>query len=426
MHTKISHFERETMNLNQSFNNYIKKNHLFSAKDKLLLAVSGGLDSAVLAHLCKLGDYDFAIAHCNFHLRGEDSNRDELFVKDLAAKYGVTFFSKEFDTNAIAKQNKKSIEETARDLRYNWFYELLKEQHFSYLLTAHHADDNIETVLMHFFRGTGIKGLRGMLPKQGKLIRPLLFTRRIDLEHYQQENQLEFVLDYTNAENDFTRNYFRNTFIPFVTRHFPEAEKNILANISRFRDAELLYNQSIEAHKKKLLEIKGTEVHIPVLKLKKSEPLHTIIYEIIKDYSFTSQQVNEVIDLLDSETGKFTASCSHQIIKNRGWLIITPIVTSDSSTIIIDEECAEILFSEGKLKITRSANIETGKSDWIASLDSSEIVFPVILRPWKQGDYFYPLGMKKKKKLARFFIDQKLSKPDKEKVWVIESNKKII
>jgi tRNA(Ile)-lysidine synthase len=430
------------MDLLKSFQQYIKQQHLFQQKDKLLLAVSGGVDSVVLCELCKQAGYDFAIAHCNFQLRGEESERDEQFVRALAEKYEVAFYSKTFDTKTVSQKEKKSIEETARDLRYNWFNELIGNTQLAksnevpavncplpvanWLLTAHHANDNIETVLMNFFRGTGIKGLHGILSKQNKIIRPLLFAIKKELLEFADENKLQFVTDYTNAENDFTRNYFRNELIPSIQKVFPEVEENILKNIGRLGEAEQLYNQAIALHKSKLLEQKANEIHIPVLKLQKVQPLATIIYEIIREYNFTAHQTEEVIALLESESGKYVQSPSHRIIKNRKWLIISLNQTEEAQHILIETNDKKIIFSEGKLQIEKHSTFDINHSPLTAQLDAAEIKFPLLLRKWKQGDYFYPLGMQKKKKLSRFFIDQKLSLTQKEKVWVIESNKKIL
>jgi tRNA(Ile)-lysidine synthase len=433
------------MDLLKSFQQYIKQQHLFQPKDKLLLAVSGGVDSVVLCELCKQAGYDFAIAHCNFQLREQESERDEQFVRTLAEKYEVTFYSKTFDTTTISEKEKKSIEETARDLRYKWFNEIINDKQIAagsnsaesnyplpithLILTAHHANDNVETVLMNFFRGTGIKGLHGILPKQNKVIRPLLFATKKQLHAFADDNKLQFVTDYTNAENDFTRNYFRNELIPSIQNIFPEVEENILKNITRFGEAEQLYKQAIALHKSKLLEQKGNEIYIPVLKLQKVQPLTTIIYEIIKHYNFTAHQTEEVVVLLQSESGKYVQSSSHRIIKNRKWLIISPNQTTTAQNILIEEQDKEVVFEVGVLQIESAqliSNFKLQTSNKIAQLDLSQIKFPLLLRKWKQGDYFYPLGMQKKKKLSRFFIDQKLSLTQKEKVWVIESNKKIL
>ena len=432
------------MNLLKKFTDFIKKENLFQPKDKLLLAVSGGVDSVVLCELCKLAGYDFVIAHCNFQLRGEESKRDEQFVRELTKKYNVEIFVKKFDTEKYAEENKLSIQVAARELRYGWFNQIVNGQlsmvnghagfiHHSpltihHILTAHHANDNIETLLINFFKGTGISGLRGILPKHGNIIRPLLFAKKEELIEFAKENNLSYVEDSSNASDKYTRNYFRNQLIPSVQKVFPQVEDNLLNNIQHFRDIEILYQQSIQLHKKKLLEKKGEEIHIPVLKLFKSDPLPTIVYEIIKDFGFTSNQTEDVIKLLNSDSGKYVQSHTHKIIKNRNWLIITSSLTTVAENILIEEEDKVVKFLNGKLEMKQisAAGYKLSGSESIAQLDSDEIKFPLLLRKWKQGDYFYPLGMKKKKKLSRFFIDQKLSLTEKENIWVLEMNKKII
>ena len=425
------------MDLYQEFIKNIQSHHLFEKKDFLLLAVSGGTDSVALCELCFRAGFHFEIAHCNFKLRGEESNRDEHFVSELAKKYGVDIYVKEFDTEKFAQEKRISIQVAARELRYAWFNDLLisakgkaatDNQTNSYLLTAHHADDNIETLLMNFFKGTGIKGLQGILPKQGKIIRPLLFAKREEIERFMKENNLEFVEDSSNNSDKYTRNYFRHQLIPAVEKSFPQAKENLINNIERFREIDVLYQQSIQLHKENLLEYKGNEIHIPVLKLSKSKPLKTIIYEIIKEFGFTAHQTPEVIHLIGSDSGKYISSSTHKILKNRSWLIIAPLNTTQANHILIEKTEKKIDFKEGALQLKTYFNNEKKpvNSEGIALLDLKNITFPLLLRKWKEGDYFYPLGMQKKKKLSRFFIDRKIPLTQKEKIWVIESNKKII
>ena len=430
------------MSLLKEFQQYIQQQNLFQPKDKLLLAISGGVDSVVLCELCKQAGYNFTIAHCNFQLRGEESERDENFVKELDKKYNVEVLVKKFDTEKYALENKLSIQVAARELRYTWFNELINKTKNDFdpessngqrstanlLLTAHHANDNIETLLMNFFKGTGINGLHGILPKQGNIIRPLLFAKKETLTEFALANNLSFVEDSSNASDKYTRNYFRNRLIPDLQKVFPQVEDNLLNNIERFREIEMLYRQAADQAKKKLTEQKRNEIHIPVLKLLKTTPLHTIVYEIIKEYGFTAHQTDEVVALLKSETGKYIQSESHRIIKNRNWLILAPNENTEAETIFIEKKDKQVEYREGKLSFellsTQNTNLKTQND--IVQLNAAEIKFPLLLRKWKPGDYFYPLGMQKKKKLSRFFTDQKLSLTQKEKTWVIEMNKKII
>lgn len=417
------------MNLQKIFQQYIITENLFHPKDRLLVAVSGGVDSVVLCELCKLSGYDFAIAHCNFQLRGSESDEDENFVKQLAEKYQVDFFVQKFDTEKFATENKISIQVAARELRYNWFAQLINQstnQPVNFLLTAHHADDNIETILMNFFKGSGINGIKGILPKHDKIVRPLLFAKKEELLAFVDEHKLDYREDSSNSSDKYTRNYFRNQLIPGLEKIFPQVKENIIENAARFRDINVLYKQAVDEVIKKLVTKKGKELHIPVLKLLKTQALPTIIYEIIKDAGFSVHQTGEVIKLMNSGSGKYIESSTHRILHNRKWLIISPLNHSILDHYLIEAGEKAINFQAGKITIEKSTALKPIADNHIAMLDASLITFPLLLRRWKQGDYFYPLGMRKKKKLSRFFIDQKLSMNEKENTWVIEMNKKII
>jgi len=380
-----------------------------------------------LCELCRRAGLDFSIAHCNFQLRGAESSRDEIFVQDLAQHYGKQVFVKRFETEKYALENKLSTQEAARDLRYAWFDELTPATGTGTVLTAQHLDDNIETLLMNLFKGTGIKGIRGMLPKQGKIARPLLFAAKEEIRQFALENNLHWVEDSSNLTDKYTRNFIRHRIIPVILERYPALLHNLSESIGQFRDIEILYNQSIDELKEKLIEKKGNEDHIPILKLKKSVPLRTIIYEIIRTYHFSAAQVDEVIALCDSESGKYLQSPTHRVIKNRKWLIIAPNNGEGSAHIVIDGPGRWSLGDrELELRLLPVEGQGLSSGNFSARIDADKLPFPLLVRKWRSGDYFYPLGMKKKKKLARFFIDNKLSKTDKEKIWVLEGNRKII
>ena len=256
------------MSLLNKFKEHIIKHDLLSPKDKLLLAVSGGVDSVVLCELCKQACYDFTIAHCNFKLRGEESERDKEFVKKLAGQYSVEFLVKDFDTEKYAAEYKLSIQEAARELRYRWFGELVGSREHGVdsqsmvLLTAHHSDDNIETLLMNFFRGTGLQGLTGIPEKAGFIRRPLLSFSKDELIIFAKENKLDFMEDSSNLSSKYTRNFFRNEIIPSISNVYPKVKENLQDNINRFKEIENLYKLSLGEIKKKLCRKKGKEIHI--------------------------------------------------------------------------------------------------------------------------------------------------------------------
>jgi tRNA(Ile)-lysidine synthase len=417
------------MDLLETFKNYIINERLFTQEDRLLLAVSGGLDSVVLCELAYQAGLDFTIAHCNFQLRGAESDRDEAFVRQLAQRYDREIWVERFDTEAYAKAQHLSIQVAARELRYGWFRQVTDDWgEKGVIVTAHQLDDNIETMVMNFFRGTGLTGLRGMLPRHGRIARPLLFAGREDLRRFADEFHLTWVEDSSNESDKYTRNFFRHRILPLVEQAYPAALRNLADNLSRFREVEALYREAIDRQKKKLMESRGDEIHVPVLKLKKAEPITTLIYEIFSPYGFTPHQTGAITGLLDSPSGKYICSDTHRLLKDRRWLILSPLRGGGRATVVIGKDRSIVDFAQGRLKMEWLPEF-TGQPTTekaVAWLDAGQIDFPLLLRPWRPGDYFYPLGMRKKKKLARFFIDQKLSLAEKEKVWVLEMNRKII
>ncbi|NIG56258.1 tRNA lysidine(34) synthetase TilS [Chitinophaga sp. Cy-1792] len=409
--------------------NFIREHFLFDPSQKILLAVSGGVDSMVMASLFKEAGLLAGIAHCNFQLREEESVRDENFVRNLAEKLEMPFHETRFDTEAYATSNKVSIQIAARELRYQWLEEIRSTNGYAYIATAHHLQDSVETALMNFVKGTGIAGLHGILPKTDKIIRPLLFAEKDTLLAWAARRQLTFVEDSSNATDKYTRNFFRHHVIPMMQESMPAAVKNMAASIEKMKEAEILYQEALGRHKKSLLTQQGENWLIPVLKLQKSVPLQTIAWEIFREFGCTSNQLPQVLNLLESESGRYVETSTHRVIRNRAWLMITPVQADESPVVAISEEQSHVHFGGGQLQFRTIEKQHAGsipQSADVAWLDASQVVFPLILRKWKQGDYFYPLGMRKKKKLSRFFIDQKLSIPQKEQVWVLESQKRIL
>lgn len=431
----------------QRFLQYIRAENLFGTGDHLIIAVSGGVDSVMLCELCQRAGFSFSIAHANFQLRGDDSIADEAFVQALAEQFGVRFYARRFDTLQYAKDNNIGIQEAARELRYDWFAKIREEEKglltvtgtrnkskvhspTIVVLTAHHADDQVETLFMNFFKGTGMNGLQAISPyskQRYPLARPLLFCRKGELLRIADENKIPFREDLSNAKTDYTRNAVRQQVIPAIKAVFPQVEENALDNVQRFRDIAGLYHTALRRIMASLVEKDRQTVKIPVLKLAKLPSRRTVLFEILKEFGFTPAQTDEALRLLQSETGKFVSSTTHRIFRNRSWLVISALDGNGQSQILVGESDSEVVFSEGVIDL----EIWPGQRDWDADplhacLDAKDIVYPLLLRRWKQGDYFYPLGMEKKKKLSRFLIDQKLSLADKEKVWVLESEKRIV
>ncbi|MFT3981439.1 MAG: tRNA lysidine(34) synthetase TilS [Ferruginibacter sp.] len=416
------------MSIETAFKNYIRANDLFHAKDHLLIAVSGGVDSVVLCELCSRAGYNFSVAHCNFQLRGQESEEDAAFVRSVAARYNVPFFIQQFNTTEYAEQHKLSVQVAARELRYNWFRQLLAnpEHGLTHLLTAHHADDNMETIAMNFFKGSGINGLKGILPKQQNIIRPLLFAEKESVLAFADENNLSYREDSSNSSDKYTRNYFRNQLLPAVEKVFPAVKENLLNNAARFKEINAIYQSAVEKIVQKLAVKKENEIHLPVLKLQKTTGVSAVLYEIIKAYGFTAHQVNDVMQLLNAETGRYVSSATHRIFRNRNWLILHPLNEGQAAHYIVEATDEQVNFPLGIIKISKGNEQNISADASVALLDAKNIRFPLILRKWKTGDYFYPLGMAKKKKISRFLIDQKIPLHHKENTWVLESDKRIV
>lgn len=425
------------MDLIQSFTKHWKQAFPQFNQDNslLLMAVSGGLDSVVMTHLLAEMGFPCYVLHVNFQLRGAESGRDENFVRALAKTNGMEIFVERFETLEYAKLNGMGIQEAARTLRYQWFEEKRKECQLQFpdkkvlLLTAHHANDNIETVLINFFRGTGIQGLRGITPfqKDRFLLRPLLPFKKEALIGFAKNNKLAFVEDSSNESNKYTRNFLRNQILPELEGNFPQVKDNLLQNIDRMNEVAEIYQLAIADRLGGLMEWKGQECQVPILKLKKTAQLNTVIWELIRPFGYTVQQITELIKLMDAPNGSCLTSSTHQIIRNRKWLLIAKLQTKENSFVVIESSDATIEFAGGQLlcsTITKPFTLDVDPLK--VMIDAKQLIFPLLLRKPKPGDYFYPLGMQKKKKLNRFFIDQKLSKTQKEAVWILESNQRIV
>ena len=408
-----------------------------------IIAVSGGVDSVVLTALMQQMGANCSIAHANFQLRGDESNRDESFVQAFATKMGMPFLTKRFDTLAFAEQYKMGIQQAAREIRYAWFESLIKEMDLQsktkiVLLTAHHADDQVETVLMQFFRGTGLHGLTGIpairthqqnpiATDHIDLIRPLLPFSKVNIKDFAKSNALDFVEDSSNLKNDYTRNLIRNQLIPQMETIYPNVNQQVLDTISRLKEAEAIVDATVAAYWKKHIRFpKG----IPTIELTSWNQLKgnaTYIWGLVQAYGFKATQLKEIHKIAGASKGAFIASSSHRLIK---WDNQIQIVSNQEDkvyeTISKDQQVVDTLF--GKLQLEWIDNMEALKMDTstnMAYLDADQLSWPLLNRSWVATDYFYPLGLRKKKKLNHFLGSLKLSPAIKSMTTVLCSENKI-
>lgn len=413
----------------KKFREFIKGKKLFKRKERMLLAVSGGVDSVVMCHLFKNAGYDFGIAHCNFQLRGEEADGDQTFVEDLAHEMEVPFYSIKFDTRAYSKEHKVSIQEAARDLRYEWLEKIREDNNFNWIVAAHHKDDSIETFLYNLVRGTGIAGLHGILEKKGNVVRPLLFATKAEILEYAGLNELPFREDSSNKSNKYSRNKIRNQVLPLMREVNQAADHHIAIEIERLREVEGIYQSWMAFQKEWCITKKGKEVHISIEMLRTSGFPEALLFEILKPYGFHGDIVEDMVFNLKREAGKRFYSPTHEVLKDREYFVLRKRTGTSSNGSFTIEEGMEELEQPISIKLESTSKpedfkIPTGKK--VACIDGDKLTFPLTLRKWKAGDYFFPLGMKGKKKLSDFFVDNKLSLFEKENTWLLTSGNKIV
>ena len=419
-----------------AFQKYLKSENLFTGQDGVLLTVSGGLDSVTMLSLfCRLkteiSEYrnlKLAIAHCNFGLRGAESEGDMLFVEDLARQNNLPVFSKKFETANFAKQEKISIQMAARQLRYEWFERLRMQEDFQYIATAHHQNDVTETVIMNLVKGTGIAGLHGIAPKSGFVIRPLLFATRQGIKDYANEWKISFREDSSNNSTKYIRNKIRKEIIPVLNELNPGLEQTFRENIEKIKAVEAIYRHYIAEKKQLLFVEKGDQIHISIAQLKALPEAPTVLYELLKTFSFPPSVVNDICSGWDGLSGKQYFSPSHRLLKDREQLIVIPIKNNINETYAIAENQEQIYnpiaLAINKEKRTDLKVLKTAQST--ALLDFDKILFPLTLRKWQTGDAFQPLGMQQKKKISDYLIDKKTNRIEKENTWVLLSGMEIV
>lgn len=406
-----------------AFQTFVREHHLCDPDIPVLVAMSGGADSVLLAYLFKSSGYKVRWAHMNYQLRGDESHRDEAFVRDLAQRWNQPLEVRRVDTYSYAAAQHIGIQEAARDLRYAWFDELCLKDTSERIATAHHLSDQVETLLFHLFKGTGIRGLHGIPLRQGRIIRPLMFLFKPDILKAVKELELTYVEDSSNASSTYSRNFLRLEILPKIREHFPQVDQILLSNMVRFQEAEELYDQAVRAQLSQLVQPRGQEQWVPWRKLLELSPVKTLCYEWLKPSGFHPAQIDQVLDLARySDTGHQVCSATHRLIKDRAWLILAPLHSPEPSSIPVSLSDSQVDTPEFSLEL-REVGVEafrTTHKSVETFMDADLLQFPLLLRRWRTGDYFYPLGMRHQKKLSRFFIDQKLSRLDKERVWILQ------
>ena len=404
------------------FKSHIGNHFSFLQNAKLLVACSGGLDSIVLSWLMHQLDYNIALAHCNFNLREEESDDDELFVTAFANDLDIDFYVKSFNTKAVAQTNSGSIQMIARDLRYKWFKELLSTKNYDYVLTAHHADDCLETFLINLSRGTGIEGLTGIPEQNDEVIRPLLKFSRVDILAYAKANNLAWREDSSNAETKYLRNKIRQELVPVLKNLNPNFLSNFLNTQERLRASASILDNTKKELRDDLFVHENNLVRIAIEKLEKLLPMDTYLYLLFKEYGFTAWK--DIHKLLKAESGKEVHSSTHRLVKDRKELLLVAKSDKVEGKYFINKNDKEVGIPV-KLKMeVVSAITETSRN--ILYLDMEKLIFPLMLRKWSKGDYFYPLGMRGKKKLSKYYKDEKVNVVAKEKQWLLVNKEEIV
>ena len=412
--------------LERDFLGFINDNQLFGSTDRVLLAVSGGLDSIVMTELVYRIGQAFAIAHVNFGLRGAESDADALFVQNKAEQYGVPFHLTHFDTTVIAAGRGVSIQMAARDLRYAWFSHLLKEQAYACVATAHHQNDVLETILMNIARGTGIAGLRGIVVKQNQLVRPLLFATRDQLADYAKTQQLTYREDSSNADDKYARNRIRHHVVPVLTDLNPGLWQTLPRTIERLQAAETLVRAELERSWQDMAELIGKQTLLPIDKLLTQSELLFRLTEWLRPLGFTTDQAEQMVRSFQQPVGQVFTSATHRITHERNGLLLEPLPASTDYEVRLTEwpEAPVTILGQFTLTIQlidKPIDFRPDTNPSVACLDADIVSFPLLIRPWRQGDRFRPLGLNGHKLVSDVLNDLKLSRSERGQTAVLES-----
>lgn len=409
--------------MEKAFKNLLKSKLAYLTNHKLLLAVSGGVDSVVLTYLCHAAKLEFSIAHCNFHLREGACDEDETFVKNLAEKLNVDFYVEQFNTNKYAEEQGVSTQMAARDLRYNWFNELRFRHQFEYILTAHHANDDLETFFINLIRGTGLEGLSGIKEVNQAVVRPLLGFSRTQIETYAETNNIEWREDYTNAETKYIRNKIRHHLVPMLEEMNPRFLESFLKTQSHLRENEALVEDYLSLLYPKIVSKSAYGYNLDINYLKKVPNTPAVLYQLLKTFDFT--EWDDVYNLLNAQAGKMLFSKTHRLVKDRDYLILTERNRLEDKVYKITKNDEFAMLPMGTFSFNKVEEIVEKNKNCIY-VNPDKLDYPLTVRKWQNGDYFYPFGMKGKKKISDYFKDKKLSLPEKENTWLLCSGNEVV
>ena len=405
----------------QKFKQHLHQNFPFLEDSKLLIAISGGVDSVVLAHLCSQLNLNFSLCHCNFNLRGQESDDDEAFVTSLAKTLKIPVYSTSFETEKYAAKNKVSIQVAARDLRYTWFYELLDTKGYNYVLTAHNTNDNLETFIINLTRGSGLEGFTGIPPVNQKSVRPLLAFSRDDITLFAIKNGIIWREDKSNASIKYVRNKVRHKVIPILKELNPHVLESFQNTIEYLNESQSIINDAVKKITANVVSYENDLLKISCKEIDKLSNKKAYLYQLLQGYGFTAW--NDIVDLISAQPGKQVFSNTHRLLKDRNFLIVTTINKSQSikGPILIDQKVSEIT---NPIKLTiQNTDDYTSKNKEQIIIDKDLINYPLSLKKWHHGDAMYPTGMTGSKKISQLFKDNKLSLLDKEKIWMLADAK---
>jgi tRNA(Ile)-lysidine synthase len=418
----------------RKLSNIIAKNFPFLKDKKLLIAISGGIDSVVLTHILSTLNFDISLAHCNFHLREKESDLDEVFVKELAQNLTIGCFTTSFETEKIAKEKKESTQIAARNLRYGWFQEIIKEHHFDYVLTAHHADDDLETFLINLTRGSGLDGFTGIPEINENIVRPLLKFSREEVLFFAKENNILWREDQSNASTKYIRNKIRHGVLPVLKEINPSLLETFSKTLENLQESKQLVEDRIEAISKEVIERQETTIDessfkINIEKIKELSNPKAYLFQLLKGFHFT--EFNDVFNLLSAQAGKQLFSKTHTLLKDRDYLILTKRDAA-SEVSEVQEKIFQIAENTVEIKHPIHLTFEAVREKSMQNkntiyVSEAHLEFPLIVRKWKNGDYFYPSGMQGKKKISKYFKDEKVSLLEKQHKWLLcDANNTII